>query len=524
VRNFAQNFETARAKKRLFPPYFRGTDLAFTYRELAWNVILRSTFSEGDGGMPGIVESLGVTIDGSRVMVPEDILNRYNKPGPRYTSYPTAPEWDDSFGESELRAAFEEANHKPNPAPLSLYFHIPFCDSLCLYCGCNVVINKRHEVAHPYLAYVKREIDWVGDKIDRTRKVEQLHWGGGTPTYLSPAQIEDLYSHIASHFSFASDAEISIEIDPRVTTEEHCRTLRRVGFNRVSMGIQDFDPLVQKTVHRVQPYADTRKLIDYCRDLGFESINVDLIYGLPHQTVESFSKTVDQIIETAPDRIAVFSYAHVPWMKKQQGSFAKFLPNGVEKFRIFSRAIEMLTEAGYRYIGLDHFARPEDEICRAQDERTLHRNFQGYTTRAGCDLYAMGVSSISALDDVYAQNWRDLPSYYAAIETGHWPTMRGMRVSDEDKLRRSVINRILCHTLLVKSEIERDFNIDFDEHFAAELREMAELERDGLVSLNGDSIEVAPLGRIFIRNVAMLFDAYLARPGRENTQVFSKTL
>lgn len=468
--------------------------------------------------------TLEVAIDGQPVPVSAQLLDKYNQPGPRYTSYPTAPEWDDGFGELQLRDAFREANHKPDPAPLSLYFHIPFCESLCLYCGCNVVINKRHEVALPYLAHLKREIDWVSAEVDTTRKVEQLHWGGGTPTFLSPEQIEDLYTYIAQRFSMTDSAEISIEIDPRVTTEQHCRTLRQTGFNRLSMGIQDFDPLVQTTINRVQPYEATRRLFDYCRELDFDSINIDLIYGLPHQTAESFSDTVEKIIAMSPDRIAVFSYAHVPWMKKQQGSFARHLPEGLEKFRIFTLAISKLTEAGYRYIGLDHFARPEDEISRAQDERTLHRNFQGYTTKAGCDLYAMGVSSITGLEDVYAQNWRDLPSYYKSIDEDRWPTMRGMRASSEDKLRRSVINRILCHTVVMKSEIERDFGIDFDAHFAAELARLRELERDGLVRAEGDRIQVAPLGRIFIRNIAMAFDAYLNKSEAARTKVFSRTL
>lgn len=471
-----------------------------------------------------MLDPLEVIIDGARVAVSAEVLDKYNQPGPRYTSYPTAPEWDDSFGETELRQAFRDANSKPAPAPLSLYFHIPFCESLCLYCGCNVAINKRHEVALPYVDHLKREIDWISAEVDRSRKVEQLHWGGGTPTYISPQQIEDLYSYIEARFSISPTAEVSIEIDPRVTTDEHCRALRRVGFNRLSMGIQDFDPLVQKTIHRVQPYEETRRLFDYCRGIGFESINIDLIYGLPHQTAESFGDTVDKIVAMKPDRIAVFSYAHVPWMKKQQGSFERFLPAGLEKFRIFTHAIRQLTEAGYRYIGLDHFARPDDEICRAQDERTLHRNFQGYTTKAGCDLYAMGVSSISGLEDVYAQNSRDVPGYYEAIDSGKWPVMRGMRVSNEDKLRRSLINRILCHTVVVKSEVERDFGIDFDKHFAPELERLRALERDGLVRLDQGRIEVAPLGRVFIRNVAMVFDEYVNRPAPALQRVFSKTL
>lgn len=460
-------------------------------------------------------------IEGEPLDISLPILEKYNQPGPRYTSYPTVPEWDESFGEAELRAAFAEANQKTNPSSLSLYFHIPFCESLCLYCGCNVVINKRHEIALPYLSHLKQEIDWVSAEIPRSRKVEQLHWGGGTPTYLTPTQIEELYAYLTARFLFAPEAEISIEIDPRVTSDEHCSVLRHLGFNRLSMGIQDFDPLVQQTIHRIQSYEDVRRLFDYCRELGFESINMDLIYGLPHQSVASFSKTVEQIVAMSPDRIALFSYAHVPWMKKQQGSFARYLPEGLEKFRIFTRAIQMLTEAGYRYIGLDHFARPEDEICRAQDERTLHRNFQGYTTKAGCDLLAMGVSAISGLNDAYAQNWRDLPSYYLAIDEGRWPAMRGIHLSQEDKLRRTVINRLLCHTVLVKSEIEREFEIAFDRHFAGELQMLKELEGDSLVRLYVDIIEVTPLGRIFIRNVAMVFDAYLDGLGR---RAFSRTL
>ena len=470
------------------------------------------------------LDSLELFIDGRAVGISPEVLGKYNQPGPRYTSYPTAPEWSDTFGPDDALAAFQEADQTERPAPLSLYFHIPFCESLCLYCGCNVVINKNHEVSHPYLTALEQELDRVSSEVSRSRRVEQLHWGGGTPTYLTPAQIESLYSHIKSRFSLADDAEVSIEVDPRVTTPEHFQTLRRVGFNRVSLGIQDFDPLVQKTVHRIQPYDETRRLFDHCRQLGFESINVDLIYGLPHQTVESFRKTVDLIISLNPDRIALFSYAHVPWMKKQQGSFARYLPEGIEKFRIFSRAVRMFTEAGYRYIGLDHFAKPDDELCRAQDDRTLHRNFQGYTTRRGCDLYAMGVSSISSTENAYVQSWRDLDRYYESVNAGTLPTMRGMQVSREDKLRRSIINRVLCHAVVVKSEVESEFGISFDEHFGDELNALGELQHDDLVNVGEDRITVRPLGRVFIRNIAMVFDAYLNKSNSDRKQVFSKTL
>lgn len=453
--------------------------------------------------------SVQFSIDGRRAEISPGLLEKYGRPGPRYTSYPTAPEWRDDFGSADAIEAFRRADNTATPAPVSLYVHIPFCESLCLYCGCNVVIQKDHSQSSIYLKALMNELDRLSCEVSRSRKVEQLHWGGGTPTYLSPAQIESLFRHIESRFSFADDAELSIEVDPRVTTAEQLETLRRVGFNRLSMGIQDFDPLVQRTVRRIQTYEQTRSLFERSRQLGFQSLNVDLIYGLPHQSVESFVETLRLIVELNPDRIALFSYAHVPWMKKQQGSFAAYLPQGVEKLKIFSTALRAFTEAGYRYIGLDHFARPDDELCRAQDDRTLHRNFQGYTTRRGCDVYAAGVSSISSTADAYIQNWRDLSRYYDAVANSGLPTMRGLRVSSEDKLRRSVIDRLLCHSVVVKSELEREQNIRFDEHFADEMSMLADLQRDDLVRLYPDRIQVEPIGRIFIRNVAMVFDAYL---------------
>src|SRR5215470_17032994 len=467
--------------------------------------------------------SLSTIIANQPVEILPEIIAKYDQPGPRYTSYPTAPEWDDAFGAADLREAIERADARSDAPPLSLYFHLPFCQSLCLFCGCNVVISKNTAVAEPYLDRLKREIDWMGKQVSPSRKVEQIHWGGGTPTYLTVEQIKDLFNHIRATFNLAEDPEIGVEVDPRVTTPGQCEALRALGFNRLSMGVQDFNPLVQETIHRIQPYEMTKALFDRCRDIGFESINIDLIYGLPHQTMDSFVDTVDRIIEINPDRIALFSYAHVPWLKKQQGSFARHLPEGLEKFRIFCCATTKLVEAGYRYIGMDHFARPGDELCRAQDERTLHRNFQGYTTRGGCDLFGMGVSAISGLADVYAQNWRDLPRYYEAIDADAWPTMRGVKVSREDKLRRSTIGRLLCHCVVVKSEVERDFDINFDEYFSTELERLAELERDGLVRLERDRIQVLPLGRIFIRNAAMVFDSYLQRPGTQRERRFSRT-
>jgi oxygen-independent coproporphyrinogen-3 oxidase len=470
-----------------------------------------------------VTELIEIGLQGEQALFPSEILEKYNQPGPRYTSYPTAPEWSDSFNSDEWQAAIEETG--ASRAPVSLYAHLPFCQSLCLFCGCNVVISRKgEEVSAPYLARLKKEVDWLGSRLDSARRVEQMHWGGGTPTYLSAEQIEELFTHIASRFKFSNDPEIGVEIEPRTTTDEQCRTLRRLGFHRLSMGVQDFDPLVQKTINRIQPYEMTKAVFDQCRELGFAGINIDLIYGLPHQTVEGFTQTVERILLLNPDRIALFSYAHVPWLKKQQGGFAKHLPQGFEKFRIFRRAIEQLIEAGYRYIGMDHFARPGDELCRAQDDRTLTRNFQGYTTKAGCDLYGLGVSAISSLENVYAQNWRDLPSYYEAVDHGRSPVMRGLRVTPEDKLRRAVINRILCHGVLPKAEIEQEFGIEFDRSFAPELDSLRELERDQLVRLDKETITVTTLGRIFMRNVAMVFDARLNRADQARRQTFSRTL
>jgi oxygen-independent coproporphyrinogen III oxidase len=467
-------------------------------------------------------QDFNIDIQTETLNVSAGLLERYNVPGPRYTSYPTAPEWNDAFGPDDFERAFEESNASVPLRPLSLYMHLPFCERLCLFCGCNVVINRNHEVAVPYLEHLKWEIEAVAARVDRSRPVIQFHWGGGTPTYLGPSQLEDLFHQVRSRMNFAADAEIGVEVDPRVTTPEHVRVLRQLGFNRISMGIQDFNPEVQKIVHRVQPYEMTKALFDQCRAEGFESINIDLIYGLPLQTPESFGDSVDRVIGMRPDRVAMFSYAHVPWLKKQQGSFAKHIPLGMDKFRIFVTGIERFTKAGYLYIGMDHFAEADDELCVAQRDRTLHRNFQGYTTKAGADLFSLGVSSISGTDRIYAQNFRDLKGYYGAIDAGRLPTMRGMRLDADDVLRRAVISRILCHCVLHKREIDDEFGIRFDEYFAPELEKLEALRRDGLVGLENGSIVVTSLGRIFIRNIGMVFDKYLAKP--KDRPVFSRTL
>ena len=454
--------------------------------------------------------------------VGEEFLARYNRPGPRYTSYPTAPVWNEAFGPNDLERVHEEANRAASP--VSLYMHIPFCESLCLFCACNVIIQKDKSVAPPYLGVLKRELERVSRSVSRERPVVQFHWGGGTPTYLTPPQIEDLFGAAREHFAFAADAEVGIEVDPRVTSRAHLETLRRLGFNRLSMGVQDFHPEVQKAINRIQPFELTRDLISSARELGFDSINLDLIYGLPYQSPERFAHTVDQILELAPDRVALFSYAHVPWLKKQQGSFAAHLPEGMQKFEIFRTGLLKFLEAGYLYIGMDHFAKPGDELAISQQNRTLHRNFQGYTTKAGADLYGMGVTAISGIQSAYAQNHRDLPSWEKAVASRGIATMRGYHLSDDDRLRRAVISRLLCHTIVVKAEISREFGVDFDHYFADELQQLEPSRADGLVLLEPGEIRSTWLGRIFIRNLAMVFDPYLEKQQLAAKPLFSKTL
>jgi len=451
-----------------------------------------------------------------------EFLAKYNRPGPRYTSYPTAPVWQEDFGPDDLEEVFRKADAAATP--VSLYMHIPFCESLCLFCACNVSIQKDKGVAVPYLETLKHEIDAVSRSVSRNRPVIQFHWGGGTPTYLTPSQMEDLFGYARERFHFASDAEIGVEVDPRVTSRAHLESLRRLGFNRLSMGVQDFNPQVQQTIHRIQPYEMTRDLILAARELGFDSLNVDLIYGLPYQTAASFAETIDRVLTIGPDRVAMFSYAHVPWLKKQQGTFAGHLPEGMEKFRIFRMGLEKFASAGYAYIGMDHFARPSDELAVAQRNRTLHRNFQGYTTKAGADLYGMGVSAISGIGAAYAQNRREVPAYQAAVADRGLATMRGYRLSPDDELRRTVISRLLCHTIIRKGEIEREFSISFDSYFAPELAQLEEFRADGLVQLTPDEIRVTPLGRVFIRNLAMPFDRYLQEQKMDSRPLFSKTL
>jgi len=452
-----------------------------------------------------------------------ELLHKYNVAGPRYTSYPPAPSWRDEFGPADYEKLIAESNAAEAPAPLSLYLHLPFCEKLCFFCGCTVVITgKNHRTEDGYLALLEKEIAWLAERVDRSRPVIQLHYGGGTPTYFDPERLDRLAETLRSAFPFAPDAELGVEIDPRVTTSAHLEVLRKGGFNRLSMGVQDFDPAVQEAVNRVQPYEATRDLVETARSLGFRSVNMDLIFGLPLQTPESFGRTIDRILSIGPDRLAVYSYAHVPWMKKHQRVNEPKLPSEREKFEIFRTALSRFTDSGYEYIGMDHFARPDDELARARRDRTLWRNFQGYTTKAGTDLFGLGMSSIGGIADAFVQNERELPAYQAAMERGGPATMRGFRLSADDRLRRAVIQTLLCHGVIVKSEIEEQFGIPFDETFAGALAKLEECRRDGLVEISDREIRATTVGRIFLRNLAMPFDAYL--PATAEKPMFSRTL
>jgi oxygen-independent coproporphyrinogen III oxidase len=429
------------------------------------------------------------------------LLKRYNESAPRYTSYPPAPNWHAAHRGLLISAL------RRSTAPLSIYVHIPFCERLCLYCGCNVVIKKDHSAAGGYITNLIQEIELA--EVANNRVVTQMHWGGGTPTYLDSRQLTELFNAIADRFDVAADAELSIEIDPRVTTSEHLQTLRSLGFNRLSMGIQDFDANVQLAIRRIQPYAHTREVFDNAHALGFESINADLIYGLPKQTRFSFLKTLDLVLELDPDRLAVFSYAHVPVLKHQQRSFEKYLPSESEKLQLFVDAMQRLTAAGYEHIGMDHFARPSDGLVAARNNGSLHRNFQGYTTHGETDLLGFGVSAISHIGNTFTQNHRELRAWEDEVGAGRLPVFRGYVQTKDDAIRAAVIEDCLCNDRISKNEIERRFQINFDDYFLSELMRLHEFERDGLIEGRmSRMIRVRPAGRVFVRVIAKVFDAF----------------
>ncbi|WDD93224.1 oxygen-independent coproporphyrinogen III oxidase [Burkholderia sp. FERM BP-3421] len=440
-----------------------------------------------------------------------DLLAKYSANGPRYTSYPTAPQFRDDFDPADyLRAA---ADPGAAASELSLYLHVPFCATACFYCGCNRIATRNHARARPYLDQLRRELALQSALFDPGRTVTQLHWGGGTPTFLSGDETAELMEAIREHFTLAPDrhGEFSIEIDPRTASPDTLAHLREQGFNRLSLGVQDIDPQVQQAINRVQPLDLTARLLAAAPALGYRSTSIDLIYGLPHQTVDSFSRTLDTIIELAPGRLSVFGYAHLPHLFKMQRQIdAAALPDPATRLALLGLAIERLTAAGYVYIGMDHFAHLDDELVRAQRDGTLQRNFQGYSTQADTDLIGIGASSIGKVGDVYAQNAKDLPAYGAALDARRLPIARGIRLSAEDRLRRDLITQLMCNLELPFETFEAIYGIRFAERFARELDSLRDFERDGLLSIGADRLTLHPAGRMFVRNIAMVFDAYLA--------------
>lgn len=436
-----------------------------------------------------------------------DLIEKYGNAVPRYTSYPPATELKDEFTPLDWEFALTESNQ--HQSPLSLYFHIPFCQTACYFCGCNVIVSNNKNAAKTYIEYLSKEIEFTSSFIDTRRPVTQLHWGGGTPNYLSLEQVDYLWETINKQFTFDDKAEISIEINPRYVDRNYILFLKQMGFNRISFGIQDFNPQVQEAVNRVQPEALLFDVMDWIKEAGFESVNVDLIYGLPYQTLSSFKETIKKTIKLDPDRIAIFNFAYVPWMKPVQKNIPESaLPQPHEKLEIWQMSIQELTDNGYVFIGMDHFAKPNDELAIAQRNSSLKRNFQGYTTQPEAELYGFGLTSISMLEDTYAQNHKRLKEYYQAIDQGILPVSKGFKLSKDDIIRRDVIMQIMSSFYLDKSQIEAKYHLDFDTYFAPELIAMRPLIADGLVQSNDDSIVVTNLGRLLVRNIAFLFDSH----------------
>jgi oxygen-independent coproporphyrinogen III oxidase len=446
-------------------------------------------------------------------------VRKYDVPGPRYTSYPPAVHFRQDVRREQVVSAIEAPNASRG---ISLYFHLPFCRTLCWYCGCNTVITKSQSQSAVYIEYLKKEIAAVAPLIDPRRRVVQIHFGGGTPTFLLPDELRELGKMLKSSFRLSEDVEASVEIDPRRMTVEHVEALREAGMNRASIGVQDFCAQVQQAVNRIQTYEQTLKVVGWCRTAGFQSIAVDLIYGLPYQTVNSFTRTLDLVLSLAPDRLAVFSYAHVPWIKPSQKILERStMPDAATKLSMLKLTVEKLTSSGYAYIGMDHFARLDDELVHAQKSGALQRNFQGYSTCAGVDIYGFGVSAISQTGEMYWQNEKDLRQYYAALDLGRWPVAHGYQLSDDDKLRRQVIMRLMCDMRLDFALLSQELGIDFEAHFRREIDSLQDLVADGLLSRTAGGIEVTPAGRLLIRNAAMRFDAHL----REGAPpVYSRTI
>ncbi len=456
------------------------------------------------------------------------LVEKYSLRGPRYTSYPTAPEWTDRVGSREYWKHIRETNQSEHTHPLSLYIHIPFCPERCYYCACNVIITQREDVAEHYVDLLTREVELIAAKISPNRNVIQFHLGGGTPTHLSPPLMARLLANVTKHFRFTPDAERSVEVDLRITRPEHLQVLREFGFNRISTGVQDFDEKTQQAINRIQGAKETIDFVGLCRDTGFESINIDLVYGLPHQTVSTFDRTVTAICEIDPDRIALYNYAYLPSkLPFQKRIDETWLPTAGERFSIFQRAVERFCEHGYTYIGLDHFAKPHDELTLARQQGTLQRNFMGFTTRAGSDLYAFGVSSISSLPALYVQNVKNLKHYENAIMTGDLPIERGIEMSLDDRIRRWIIMELMCNLHIPLDRFEKTWDVDFHRYFEEEIPRLQPFIDDGLLEPDiSNEIRVTSLGQIIIRPIAMVFDRYLtaARKKGGKSTTFSKTL
>lgn len=454
----------------------------------------------------------------SRTLLPPEfdpaLIARYDSNGPRYTSYPTAPQFRRDFDEKALRAVIRTSNEEPIPRPLSLYLHIPFCTSPCFYCGCNRVITRDIGKADRYLERLYREIELVAPLFDRDRLVQQLHFGGGTPNFLDLPRMRELMESLARHFSFSQERkrEFGIELDPRFADGDYVRGLAELGFNRLSVGVQDFNPEVQRAVNRIQSVAQTREVLESARTAGFVSTSIDLIYGLPRQTLAGFEQTLAEVIALAPDRIAVYGYAHLPEMFKGQRQIdTAELPDPATRLALLGRALNLLGNAGYVYVGMDHFAREGDELVRAQREGTLQRNFQGYSTHGHCDIVGLGVSAIGRIGDSYSQNAKDLVGYYAALDAGRLPIARGLLLDEDDIIRRDLIGQLMCHGELDTSAFGTHHRLIFDEYFQSDMQQLRQLAEDGLVTLDLPIIRVTPRGRLLLRTVAMCFDAYLSR-------------
>lgn len=461
-----------------------------------------------------------------KVQLNQALINKYSMRGPRYTSYPTAPEWTESIGELEYWKHIHANNQPDQDSPLSLYIHIPFCSDRCYYCACNVIISPNPDIGGHYVDMLMREIDLIAAHINPKRKVTQFHFGGGTPTFLKPDTLKRLLDHVYHKFSFSPDAERSLEADVRVTSEEHLKVLRENGFNRISFGVQDFSEQTQVAINRRQSAMSTYNFVNLCRNLGYKSINIDLVYGLPHQTTDSFKRTLKTIVDIDPDRIALYNFAYLPSkMPFQKRIKEATLPDSGERFSIFQSAVEKFTESGYEYIGLDHFAKPDDELTEALHEGTLQRNFMGFTTKAGTDLYAFGVSSISSLPALYVQNVKKLSQYQTLLKNGKLPVERGIELSPDDQMRRYIIMELMCNLRVDIPRFEMMWKQDFHKYFQDEIKELQPFIDDGLLDPNiVHEIRVTNAGHSIVRPIAMVFDAYIKKQKSGAQPLFSKTL